>query len=211
MPIDPTILPIFIFSVFLLMITPGPDMIFITANSLAGGWKAGLASVIGVTLGAYIHVLAAAAGVSAIIATSEIAYSVLRFGGAAYIAWIGYNFLVNNTELGNIKAAPPKPLFNIFKQGIITNVMNPKAALFTLSFVPQFVSAEMGPIWLQMLALGIIICFIMIIVELPIVFASSSFASKIKKNSESANLIGKIAGVLLILLSGFIALSPRHS
>jgi len=191
------------------MITPGPDMVFVTANSLAGGWRAGLASVFGVATGAYIHILAAAVGVSAIIATSELAYNAVRFGGAAYLAWIGFKFLTTKTAFGNVTAAAPKPLMIIFRQGVITNVMNPKAALFTLSFVPQFISPSHGPVWLQILILGVIICVIMILVELPIVLASGRLSERMAKSSNAGNLVGKAVGALLIGLAAYVALARR--
>lgn len=209
MPIDTTLLPVFMTAVFLLMITPGPDMVFVTANALGGGRKAGLASLMGVSTGAYLHIIASALGISTIFMTSQAAYNILRFAGAGYLAWLGIKFILSKESLISINPARQKPLGVIYRQGVVTNLLNPKAALFTLSFVPQFIVPEIGPVWLQILSLGLVIVSVMILVELPIVLASGYFAEFLTRCAGAGNLLGKLIGALLIGLAGYVAVSRK--
>ena len=209
MLVDLSLMPVFLVAVLMLMITPGPDMVFVTANALGGGPKAGFASMMGVASGAYLHIIAAAVGISAIFQTSETAYNIVRFAGAAYLFYLGVKFLMSKDSLSRIDPARQRPLGAVYRQGVITNLLNPKAALFTLSFVPQFVSSDVGPVWLQMLVLGLIIITVMIIVDLPIVLASGRFAEWLSKRSGAGNLLGKAIGMLLIGLSAYVALSRK--
>lgn len=209
MPIDITMLPVFLVAVFLLMITPGPDMVFVVANSLGGGRKAGLASLLGVSTGAYCHIVAAALGVSAIFTSSEAAYNILRFAGAGYLTWLGIKFILSKDSLISINPAQQKPVGIIYRQGVVTNILNPKAALFTLSFVPQFVAPELGAVWLQILILGLVIVAVMILVELPLVLASGYFAEWLTRHSGAGNLLGKFIGAMLIGLAAYVAISRK--
>ena len=199
--IDITVLPLFLLAVFILMITPGPDMMFVTANAMAGGARAGIASVLGVATGAYLHILGTAFGITAIFLASEVAYDLVRIAGASYLAWIGIKIFTSKTGFGAVSPAQSKPLFTIYRQGVLTNLMNPKAALFTISFVPQFVSPAQGPIWSQILTLGIIIVVVMIAVDLPIVFAAGRFSEWLRKNESINSLLSKLIGTALVGLA----------
>jgi threonine/homoserine/homoserine lactone efflux protein len=203
--IDLTLVPIFVAAVFMLMIIPGPDMVFVTANALGGGVRAGLAAMLGVASGAYLHVLAAAFGISAILQTSQTAYDAVRLCGAAYLAYLGIRFLRSRSSVLEISPAGEGVAWKIYRQGVITNLFNPKAALFTLSFVPQFVSTGFGPVWSQMLILGLIIVAIMIAVELPIVLASGRFSAWLAKRSGASRLLDKAIGLILLGLAAYIA------
>ncbi len=209
MLIDTSLLPIFLLAVLLLMITPGPDMIFVTANALGGGRKAGLASLMGVATGAYIHIIGAALGLSTILMASDFAFNVVRFAGAAYIAWIGYTFLTSRSSLQKIEAAKQRPLMSIYGQGVLTNLLNPKAALFTVSFVPQFVSLDVGPIWQQTMILGFLIVVVMILVDLPIVLASGKFTELIATKTGVADRLGKFIGLILLALAAYVAIARK--
>lgn len=209
MLVDFSLLPVFLLAVLLLMITPGPDMIFVTANALAGGRKAGLASLMGVATGAYLHIIAAAIGISALIVASETAYDVVRYAGAAYLFYLGLKFLMSRHSFGTVDPARTRSLGSIYRQGVITNLLNPKAALFTLSFVPQFVSPETGPAWSQILVLGLVIVTVMILVDLPIVLASGRFAEWLVRSSAAGNLLGKSIGLLLIGLAVYVAVTRK--
>ena len=209
MPIDTSLLPVFLAAVLLLMITPGPDMVFVTANALGGGRKAGLASLMGVATGAYIHIMAAALGLSTILMASDFIFNVVRFAGAAYIAWVGFCFLRSKSSFQKIDTAKRKPLISIYRQGVLTNLLNPKAALFTVSFVPQFVSADIGPIWQQTMILGLLIVAVMILVELPIVLASGKFAELIVTNATAADRLGKLIGFVLLALAAYVAFARK--
>lgn len=132
----------------LLNLTPGPDVLYIVSNSLRTGVRAGLVAGVGITAGCFVHVLAAAAGVSALMATSAMAFSVLKWGGAAYLVWTGVKLLFSKARSASPQFSPAgdrplgKGLKEVFYGGFLTNVLNPKVAIFFLAFVPQFIAHE---------------------------------------------------------------------
>lgn len=203
--VDLSLMPLFVTAVFLLMIIPGPDMIFVMANALGGGARAGFAAMLGVASGAYLHILAAAFGISAVLRTSETAYDIVRLCGAAYLAYLGVKFLTSKSSALKIAPAMKRATLKIYREGVITNLFNPKAALFTLSFVPQFVSSDAGPVWSQMLILGMIIVAIMMAVELPIVLAAGRFSAWLAKKSGASRLLDRAIGMILLGLAAYIA------
>lgn len=151
--IDPTAYLVFLGASLALLLTPGPAVLYIVARSVEQGRTGGLVSVAGVGLGNLAHVVAAAIGVSTIIAASALAFSVLKYLGAAYLIWLGIKTL-------RAPVAPPtlvvegKPLGRLFTEGAVVAALNPKTALFFLAFLPQFISPAAGGVWLQILILG---------------------------------------------------------
>lgn len=128
-----------------LFIIPGPAVLYIITRSLAGGRKAGLVSVAGVHLGSMIHIGAAIAGLSALLATSATAFRAVKWAGAAYLIFLGIRTLLTRDQLGEESAeADPMPLVAVFRQGFVVNALNPKTAVFFLAFVPQFVDTSKG-------------------------------------------------------------------
>jgi len=131
---------------WLLNLTPGPDVLYIASQSLRGGARAGIVAGLGITAGCFVHVFAAALGVSALLATSATAFTVLKWLGAAYLLWIGVKLLLakapeTTTDLQAIaQATPAGSLRSVFLGGFWTNVLNPKVAIFFLAFVPQFIA-----------------------------------------------------------------------
>ena len=151
---EPGLLVGFIFAGLFLNITPGADFIFISASGLAGGPRIGMAAALGVILGIVVHVLAAAAGVSALLLAHPAAYDAIRIGGAAYLAWMALQAWRSDGALGRGRAAPFAA--QALRRGIVTNLLNPKTALFIFAFIPQFIDPQNGPIWAQILVLGAI-------------------------------------------------------
>ena len=151
---EPGLLVGFIFAGLILNITPGADFIFISASGLAGGPLIGMAAALGVNLGIVVHVLAAAAGVSALLLAHPAAYDAIRIGGAAYLAWMALQAWRSDGALGRGRAAPFAA--QALRRGIVTNLLNPKTALFIFAFIPQFIDPQNGPIWAQILVLGAI-------------------------------------------------------
>lgn len=145
---------VFALTGLLLNLTPGNDMLYVIARSSGGGTKAGIVSALGIGAGCLVHVVAAVAGLSALIAQSAIAFMVIKYLGAAYLIYLGLrSLLVRKTSLV-VKAAEQQSFSRIFRQGMITNVLNPKVALFFLAFLPQFIQVEKGHTALQILFLG---------------------------------------------------------
>src|SRR5512133_465146 len=147
MPDTPQLL-MFIAAGWLLNLTPGPDVLFIVSNALKNGVRAGLVAALGIVSGCFVHVFAAALGVGALLAASAMAFTVLKWAGAAYLVWTGLRLLLSRPAAGSIVSAAPVPndapanLRRIYLRGFLTNVLNPKVALFFLAFVPQFIAPD---------------------------------------------------------------------
>src|SRR6266404_719712 len=149
--IDPHRLALFLAAALLLAITPGPGIFYVLARTLAGGRREGIESSLGTFFGGLFHVFAAALGVSAILAASAVAFHTVKYAGAAYLVWLGIRMIrTRNAEMPAQTAAPAQ---GAFRQGILTEALNPKTALFFLSFIPQFIAAGRGHVFLQFIAL----------------------------------------------------------
>ena len=143
---EPTQLLMFIVAGWLLNLTPGPDVLYIVSSALKTGVRAGVVAALGIVSGCFVHVFAAALGVGALLATSATAFSVLKWAGAAYLMWMGIKLLLAKgggsavVPAGVSAEAVSVDLWRVFRQGFLTNVLNPKVALFFLAFVPQFIA-----------------------------------------------------------------------
>ena len=154
---EPASLAVFVGASIALLVVPGPAVLYIVANSLEGGRRAGLASMLGIQCGALVHVAAAALGLSALLASSALAFDSVRYVGAAYLVAIGLWTLFRGGSPTDPDAPPRQRRHRRrFAQGVVVQILNPKTALFFLAFLPQFVDAEAGRVGLQMLALGLL-------------------------------------------------------
>ena len=139
-------LVLFVFAGLLLNLTPGPDVLYIVSNALHAGARAGVVAGLGITAGCFVHVFAAAVGVSALLAASATAFTVLKWAGAAYLLWVGVRLLFARApseavDLRSLAGTQPSAsLAAVFRGGFFTNVLNPKVAIFFLAFVPQFIA-----------------------------------------------------------------------
>jgi len=154
-------LPLFVISGLLLNITPGPDSLYIIGRSAAQGHKAGMAAAFGIGAGTVVHVMAAAFGLSAILATSAMAFTVVKLIGAAYLLYVGLGMLFRRSRKAQEGMAEPVRLpqattGQVFRQGFFTNVLNPKVALFFLAFVPQFIDHAAPHKALAFIVLGLV-------------------------------------------------------
>jgi len=140
-----------------LLVIPGPAVLYIVARSIDQGRKAGLASCSGIATGGLVHIMAAALGLSALLVSSAIAYSVVKYAGAAYLIYLGIKKLRERpVSVDGMKPVQPASLRSIYGQGVLVQVLNPKAAIFFFAFLPQFVDPRRGPVTLQLLALGML-------------------------------------------------------
>ena len=153
---DDTRFVLFLATAFVILVTPGPAVLYIVARSVDQGRLAGIVSTLGVGLGSMLHVVAAALGVSALLAASAAAFTMLKFAGAAYLIYLGIRRLMEKETVSRRTLGTPEPLSRIFWQGVVVNVLNPKTALFFLAFLPQFIDASLGHATIQMLLLGVI-------------------------------------------------------
>lgn len=155
-------LMLFIAAGWLLNLTPGPDVLYIVTNALRSGARAGVVAGLGITAGCFVHIFAAAIGVGALLATSAMAFTVLKWVGAAYLVWIGIKMLLSRATLSPmdqasaLSASVPPRLGTVFIGGFWTNVLNPKVAIFFLAFVPQFIATDAPNKPLAFVLLGVL-------------------------------------------------------
>jgi threonine/homoserine/homoserine lactone efflux protein len=153
--IDPSTLAVFAAAALALAVVPGPAVLYIVARSVDQGRFAGLVSALGIGVGSLVHVTAATIGLSSLLASSAMAFTVVKYAGAAYLILLGIHRLLTREEVAEVAATPPRALRKIFRDGVIVNVLNPKTALFFLAFLPQFVDPAHGAATLQILVLGL--------------------------------------------------------
>ncbi|MXQ55247.1 LysE family translocator [Shimazuella alba] len=205
---------LFAVSAAALLIIPGPAVLYIMARSINQGKKAGLVSVLGVTLGGSAHVLAGALGVSAILMTSVTAFHLVKYLGAAYLIYLGCKTLLfsSNSTTSEIPKSPRKKLTKILYQSVLVEVMNPKTALFFLAFFPQFISTSAGSVPVQFLLLGTIFIILAFINDGLYALLAASIRNRMIGSKDSSKLINQIIGYLYIVLGLFSAFaSPSKS
>ncbi|HWQ13813.1 MAG TPA: LysE family translocator [Roseiflexaceae bacterium] len=152
---DPAAFALFLIAALALLVTPGPAVLYIVARSIDQGRRAGLLSALGVGAGTLVHVAAAALGISALLASSALAFTVVKYLGAAYLVLLGVRKLLARESATPTSSALPVGEARTFTQGVLVNVLNPKTALFFLAFLPQFVDPARGPVASQILVLGL--------------------------------------------------------
>jgi threonine/homoserine/homoserine lactone efflux protein len=151
---DASTFGLFVLAALALLLVPGPSVLYIVARSVDQGRLTGLVSVLGIGIGTLVHVAFAVVGLSALLASSATAFSVVKWLGAAYLVWLGLQRLLARDDDEQPVNAEPAPLFRVLSQGILVNILNPKTALFFLAFLPQFVDPSRGSAWLQVIVLG---------------------------------------------------------
>src|ERR671937_886884 len=152
----PHTLALFMLAALALNLTPGPDMLYVTARSVSDGRRAGIVAALGIGAGTLVHITALALGLAALLAAVPLAYDVLRIAGAVYLLVIGVRLLFRPRRASATAVVAPASHKTIFAQAVVTNVLNPKVALFFLAFLPQFVDAAAGPPVPQILLLGLL-------------------------------------------------------
>lgn len=187
-----------------LAVTPGPGMLYVLGRTVNGGRREGILSSLGTFAGGSIHVLAAALGLSAILATSATAFQVVRYAGAAYLIYLGIA-MIRSRNLAPPSAVEKGGGSRPFLQGITTEVLNPKTALFFLSFIPQFVSVARGHVTLQFLILGTISVTLNTCADLVVVMSASALARKLKGDKRFARRQRTASGVGMIGLGIYVA------
>ncbi len=146
----------FVAAALVVLLIPGPGVLYIIARSISQGQRAGLVSVLGLSVGALVHVAAATVGLSAILLTSATAFGVVKALGAAYLIYLGIRTLLMRQSTAGMEASAPRSLYRLFTDGVVVSVLNPKIAVFFLAFLPQFVQPSRGPVPPQVLFLGLL-------------------------------------------------------
>jgi threonine/homoserine/homoserine lactone efflux protein len=202
-------LPLFILSGLLLNITPGADSLYIATRSAAHGVRAGVAAAFGIIAGCFAHVFAAALGLSAILAASSLAFTVVKLVGAAYLIYIGLSLLrAKPLSLQPAGAAPEASLGAVFAQGFLTNILNPKVALFFLAFVPQFIEPSAPNKPLAFLLLGAIFNFNSMLWCLFLAWATARLGA-VGIGARTAKWLSRGVGGIFVFLGIRLALAER--
>ncbi len=201
--ISPTTFLAFLTAAVLLAITPGPGIMYVLTRSLAGGRREGILSALGTFVGGFVHVLAAGLGVSVILATSAVAYQAVRWAGAAYLVYLGirmFRSANSDTESFKREAATGNP----FPQGIVTEVLNPKTALFFLSFIPQFVDPRVGPVFGQFLLLGTITVILNTSADVLVAMSAGPIGQRLLTSRRARRNQRRATGALMIGLGVYV-------
>lgn len=204
-------LPIFVLSGLLLNITPGADSLYIVARSASQGRRAGIAAALGIGLGCYVHIFAAALGLSALLTDSAIAFTILKLAGAIYLAYVGISLMRSQPPSSNHPGTMPQaPLRNIFAQGFLTNVLNPKVALFFLAFVPQFIDPSAPNKALAFILLGAIFNFTGTIWCIFLAWSAAQISRRISGEHHVFAWFTRAVGGMFVFLGIKLALG-KHS
>jgi RhtB (resistance to homoserine/threonine) family protein len=194
-------------------VSPGPDLLYILSKTIAGGRKVGVASSLGVCAGAMVHVFAAALGLSAILATSAMAFSVVKYAGAAYLIYLGIRAfrskgaIFDGIDVQKEKTTP----WQAFKQGALVDILNPKVAIFFMAFLPQFVRPELGHTTAQIIILGGLVIAVAIVVEFVFVMAAARTTRFFRRNRRASLWLDRILGSVLIGLGLRLAFLDNHN
>lgn len=201
----------FLFAAIVLAVTPGPGIAYVVARTVAGGPREGLASCFGTGVGGMLHVLAAALGLSVLVAESALAFSLLKYVGAAYLVYLGIRLLLRKDPDGpTTPAVSPSGARSAFLDGILVEVLNVKTALFFLAFLPQFV-APAEPLIPQLVLLGSVCVALNTLVDVVAVFAAQRLLKSSTARATRARLLTRVSGVTMISLGAVLALARRNA
>jgi len=201
---------IFAIASLVLNITPGNDMLYVATRSTSQGIKAGIVSALGITGGCIVHLLAAVVGLSAIIANSAVAFDIIKYVGAAYLVYLGIRSILGKENKFSVtENVEKKSLSKLFWQGVLTNVLNPKVALFFLAFLPQFIHPEKGNASMQILLLGLWFNFSGTVVNCIVALLFGKLGNWLADKQAFIKWQNKVTGLLLIGLGIKVALSSR--
>jgi threonine/homoserine/homoserine lactone efflux protein len=208
---------LFLTAAVLLAIAPGPGMLYVLARSLAGGKREGVLSAFGTFLGGMVHVFAAALGVSIILAKSALAFATVKYVGAAYLCFLGVRMIIdarkdktNPEDISQDVERETKPARNPLWQGVATEVLNPKTALFFLSFIPQFVNRSGGHVFLQFVALGTISVVMNTTADLIVIALAGPLGEKIRSSATFRRRQRTVTGAIMIGLGTYLATSESR-
>jgi len=216
---ESTRLFLFLTAAVLLAIAPGPGMLYVLARSLAGGKREGVLSALGTFFGGMVHVFAAALGVSVILARSAAAFATVKYAGAAYLCFLGVKMILDARKdahkndaltVDDYTAAATAASRNPLWQGAATEVLNPKTALFFLSFIPQFVNRETGHVFLQFVLLGTFSVVLNTSADLIVILLAGPLGKKIRSSAVFRRRQRTLTGAIMIGLGTYLATSESR-
>jgi threonine/homoserine/homoserine lactone efflux protein len=200
---------LFVLSGLLLNITPGPDTAYVVGRTMQMGWRGGVAAALGISTGCLVHVFGCAVGFSALLAASSAAFMVVKWLGAAYLCYIGVTMLFSRTPTRPAETATERSeisLAKVFGQGSLTNILNPKVALFFLAFMPQFVAAEAPHKAVAFVLLGLILIFNATLWSFAVIAFTAKTASRVRQSPRAVLWINRALGGTFVFLGARLAM-----
>ena len=200
----------FLFAALILAVTPGPGIAYVVARTVAGGRAEGLASCFGTGIGGMLHVLAAALGLSLIVAESALAFNFVKYLGAAYLVYLGIRLLLGKQEAQSTQAGASRGVGRALGEGIVVEALNVKTALFFLAFLPQFVTAG-EPLLPQLVMLGSICVALNTLVDVVAVLAADRFVKSDAADAVRSRLLTRVSGFTMLGLGAYMAIGESHA
>lgn len=204
-------LGLFLSAALLLLLIPGPAVLYIVGRSIAQGRRAGLVSILGIHMATLVHVAAAALGISALLASSALAFSIVKYAGAAYLIWLGLRKLFGPAQPGRNDLPPgARAQARLLLDGFIVNLLNPKTALFFLAFLPQFVDVSRGHVGMQIAVLGLLFTAVGLLTDGGYALAAGTAGNFLKRSRGYLRFERYVSGVLFIGLGLTAAFAGNH-
>lgn len=201
----------FVIASVVIIVIPGPSVLFVIGRSLALGRRAGVLSVVGNALGTVPAVLAVAFGVGAIVASSVAAFTVIKILGAAYLVWLGIQAIRHRHDHQTAEARMPASAGKLLRQGFIVGVTNPKTIAFFVAVLPQFVTPSAGPVWAQLLLLGLIFPTLALVCDTGWALAAGTARTWFARSPRRMSTLSGTGGVMMIGLGGTLAFTGAKS
>jgi threonine/homoserine/homoserine lactone efflux protein len=200
------ILVAFTFASLLMNLSPGPSNLYVMARSIAQGSRGGIVASLGLASGGLVHVMAAVLGLSALFQHSPTLYTIVKLVGAAYLIYLGVSYWLASRRslVARRSEVPDKPLMAVFRESIFVEVSNPKTALFFIALLPQFVVPESGPVWQQLLVLGMIVTLLALPCDILVAIFSSKLSNWLITHEHAQRVQQRISGSLLFGMGTFI-------
>jgi len=195
---SPTTYGLFILTALALLAIPGPAVLYVVSRSIDQGRTAGIASVAGITTGTVVHVTLAAVGLSSLVLASKVAFDGVRYAGAAYLIFLGVRRLITSHTDDGVEAAAPRTRRDLYTQGMVVNLTNPKTIVFIFAFIPQFVDANAARVWVQVLVFGLTFAALGFISDNLYALAAGSVADRLRGGRTIARFQRWFGGSILI-------------
>ena len=189
---------IFVATALALLAIPGPAVLYVVSRSIDQGRSAGLASVAGITTGTIVHVTLATVGLSSLVLASKVAFDSVRFVGAAYLIFLGVRRLLSRRVEEDLESRPPRTRRDLYTQGVIVNLLNPKTIVFIFAFIPQFVNVDSGHTWFQIMLLGLTFAALGLMSDSLYAVAAGTVADRLRGTPLVARVERFVGGVVLV-------------
>jgi threonine/homoserine/homoserine lactone efflux protein len=201
----------FVIASAILVLIPGPAVLYIVSTGIGRGRRMALTSMLGIEAGTLFHVGAAAVGLSAVVANSVVAYSIVKYVGAGYLVYLGVKTLRERNHMGPLKIPGATSARVAFRRGVVVNILNPKVALFFLAFLPQFVIPSHGSVASQFVMLGLLFVAVAAVIDSVYAMTSGTIGALLTRNAGAARAQRRVAGVAYLALGASAAVTGSHS